>query len=90
MQEISETQNGIGYGGIGYYTPKVKHLKINGEEPTEKNVIDNIYPISRYLYLYTLQIPEGTIKNFIDWVLSPEGQKVIQEAGYIPLWDSSQ
>jgi phosphate transport system substrate-binding protein len=90
IQKITENKNAIGYGGIGYYTSKVKHLKINGEEPTEKNVIDNIYPISRYLYLYTLQTPEGPVKNFIDWVLSPEGQKVIKEAGYIPLWEIAQ
>jgi phosphate transport system substrate-binding protein len=90
IQKISETQNGIGYGGIGYYTSEVKHLKINGMEPTEKNVVDNIYPVSRYLYLYTLQTPEGTVKNFINWVLSPEGQKVIKEAGYIPLWENPQ
>ena len=90
IQKITENKNAIGYGGIGYYTSKVKHLKINGQEPTEKNVIDNIYPISRYLYLYTLQTPEGPVKNFIDWVLSSEGQKVIKDAGYIPLWEIAQ
>jgi phosphate transport system substrate-binding protein len=87
IQKITENKNAIGYGGIGYYTSKVKHLKINGEEPTEKNVIDNVYPISRYLYFYTLQTPEGAVKNFVDWVLSSEGQKVVKEAGYIPLWE---
>jgi len=85
---ISENNYSIGYGGIGYLTDSVKSLKINGISPTEESVIEDVYPISRYLHFYTLKQPEGEIKKFIDWVISNEGQKVVRESGYIPIWGS--
>ncbi len=43
------------------------------------------YPISRYLYLVTIDKPRGTTRRFIDWVLSEEGQRIVQDVGYVPL-----
>ncbi len=86
VEFVSENIYSIGYGGIGYVTDSVKSLKINGINPSEKNVIDDIYPISRYLHFYTLNQPEGEVKKFIDWVISDEGQKLVRQSGYIPIW----
>ena len=83
---VSENINSIGYGGIGYLTDSVKSLKINGIIPSEETVIEGVYPISRYLHFYTLRQPEGEIKKFIDWVISNEGQRIVGESGYIPIW----
>ena len=83
---VSENIYSIGYGGIGYVTDSVKCLRINGIVPSEESVIDDSYPISRYLHFYTLRQPEGEVKKFIDWVLSDEGQKIVKESGYIPIW----
>lgn len=83
---ISENIYSIGYGGIGYSTDSVKTLQINGISPTEENVSEDVYPISRYLHFYTLRQPEGEVKKFIDWVISNEGQKLVRESGYIPIW----
>lgn len=83
---ISENIYSIGYGGIGYLTDSIKTLQINGINPTEESVIEDIYPISRYLHFYTLKQPEGEVKKFIDWVISDNGQNVVRESGYIPIW----
>lgn len=79
--------NAIGYGGMGY-TGKIKHIKIDGVEPIEANVRNDTYPIIRYLHFFTTKSPGGEVKKFIDWVLSPAGQSIIRQAGFIPLWEN--
>lgn len=86
INKVSKEKYAIGYGGIGY-DGKVIHSKINGIEPTEENILNDKYPIARYLHFYTLNTPDGVVKKFINWVLSPEGQKIVREEGYIPLWE---
>jgi phosphate transport system substrate-binding protein len=75
----------IGYGGIGY-GDSIIHCNVNGIEPNKENVVNNSYPISRYLRYYTLQKTQGNVKKFIDWVTSEEGQLIVEEAGYFALW----
>lgn len=84
---IKKNKNAIGYGGIGYGRNEIHHLNINGISPTEENARKDIYPISRYLHLLTTRTPSGHVREFIDWVLTPEGQKVIEQTGFISLWD---
>jgi len=50
-----------------------------------ENVLSGKYPISRYLYWYFAGEPTGEMKKLEDWVLGPEGQKLVQEVGYYPL-----
>ena len=66
----------------------VKHIKIDGIEPSEENVRNDTYPIIRYLHFFTSKTPGGEVKRFIDWVLSPAGQSVVRKAGFIPLWEN--
>ncbi|MBD3374260.1 phosphate ABC transporter substrate-binding protein PstS family protein [candidate division KSB1 bacterium] len=75
----------IGYGGMAY-KGDIKHGHINGIAPTEENVIADKYPITRYLYLYTIDSPSGWTKAFIEWVLGPAGQSVVNQVGYYPIW----
>jgi phosphate transport system substrate-binding protein len=86
IKSVTDNLYEIGYGGIGYLTDSVKTLNINGVSPADENVIEGTYPISRYLHFYTLRQPEGEVKKFIDWVISDEGQKVVRESGYVPIW----
>ena len=79
---IEENPNSIGFGGIGNHG-NTKLAKINGIEPTPDNVRNDKYILTRYLQLYTINKPNGIIKNFIDWVQSSEGQKIIRNLGYI-------
>ncbi len=88
---IGGTRGAIGYSGMGYATPEVKMLRLSrksGEPafaPTAENASDGKYPISRPLYIYTLGEPRGAAGDFLRWMLSPSGQKVVESSGYVPL-----
>ncbi len=88
INEIKNNKDAIGYGGIGY-NGGILHAKVEGITPTEKNAREDIYPITRYLHFFVLDSPEKNIKNFLDWVLSPEGQNIVKKSGYIPLWQKT-
>lgn len=88
---VSQTPCAIGYSGMGYYEPgAVKMLKIAknkgepGVAPSVETALDNTYPISRPLYIYTLGEPTGVVQEFVEWVLGPEGQKLVADVGYVP------
>ncbi len=84
---VGKNFNAIGYGGMGY-KGNVKHIRIDDIEPTEANVRNDTYPISRYLHFFTTKSPGGNTKKFIDWVLSSAGQSIIRQTGFIPLWEN--
>lgn len=88
VNAVKKDPNGIGFGGVGY-AKGLKECAIKvGEEtflPTQENIMSDKYPISRYLYLYLRQAPEGEIKNFVDFILGPEGQKVVANEGFFPV-----
>lgn len=89
-QVVSQDEGAIGYIGIAYakrFGNKVKILPVSrGKEapvePTEENVRSGKYPLSRFLFFYTRGKPRGAVKDFIDWVLSPDGQEIVTKAGY--------
>lgn len=86
VQRIAADSLAIGYGGLGYGTERVRSLRVNGIEAVDENVRNDTYPIRRYLVFYTLKFPSGSVRSFIDWVVSDEGQVCVREAGYIPLF----
>jgi len=53
--------------------------------PSAETVLNGSYPLSRYLYLYLSKDPSGSIKQYIDWILGPEGQQTVKEIGYYPI-----
>lgn len=83
---ISNHPNAIGYGGIGY-SEGIIQIRINGVAPTEQNVRNDSYPLTRYLHYLTRKSPSGNVKKFIDWVLSASGQNIVRQSGYISLWE---
>ena len=85
VYEVSRNENAIGYGGIAY-SNTVVNCMVNSVVPTEENVRNNKYPLSRYFFFYTIDTPTREIKNFLDWTLSPEGQRIVKNSGYIPLY----
>ncbi len=87
INAIIRDSTGIGYSTFAYANT-VKRLSVNGVAPTPDNVRNGTYPISRYLYFYTINQPEGEIKKFVDWVVGQEGQRFVKENGYIPLYDT--
>lgn len=91
IENVARTPSGLGYSGMGYKTPAVNWLKISSKrgEPAFEPGVDMArsgkYPVSRKLYMYTAGEPQGEVKAFIDWVLSPAGQKLVGKEGFVPL-----
>ena len=90
INAVSKDRRSIGYGGIGYVkgvrtVPVKKDENSAPVEPTLQNVVNGSYPISRYLYFYTVQEPAGAAGHFVAWTLGEEGQQVSQKVGYYPL-----
>jgi len=90
VNAVARDKSGIGYGGAAY-GKGIRELKVKkdasspGYTPTLENIKSGNYPISRYLYMYVRNRPTGALKNYIDWMLSDEGQKVVTEVGYFPI-----
>ena len=84
---VRETEYSIGYISYGYVNETVRSIKIDGVDPSIKNIHSSEYPLSRKLYIYTNN-PSEICRKFIDYVLSEEGQAFIKKLGMIPvLWD---
>ncbi len=89
VSEVSMNPNAIGYIGVAYLDDSVKAVSVDAGEgftyPSPENIISGDYPLSRPLYFYTDGAPEGLTKEFIDFVMSDEGQNLILEVGYFPI-----
>jgi phosphate transport system substrate-binding protein len=83
---VAQTPGAIGYVGIGFLTDEIKALKIDKIMPSAETVKNNTYKLARSLYMYTDSSSKQATKTFIDFVLSAQGQKIVQEAGYVPLY----
>jgi phosphate transport system substrate-binding protein len=91
-REVARTRGGIAYGGVAYFKKdNIKIIPIAPKEgaepvfPSEANVRSRKYPIWRFLYFYTNGKPKGETAKFIDWVLSAEGQAIVEQVGYYSL-----
>jgi phosphate transport system substrate-binding protein len=90
LQTIAQTPGSIGYVSIGFVSKDVKALPIwyNAQKfvaPTIDNVKSKTYPVSRDLYVITNGQPTGLTGDFIKYILSPEGQKIVSDEGYVTL-----
>ena len=90
VDAVSKERYSIGYGGVAYSRGvKVLPVKTDNKSkaylPTEVNIRKGLYPISRALYMYTCNYDDPDVKSFIDWILTPDGQKIVSKVGYFPL-----
>jgi phosphate transport system substrate-binding protein len=91
LQSVSRDPNGVGYGGAAYgHGAKALKIKKTPDSPaieaTEENVVSGKYPIWRYLYNYlNPEKDKGDIAAYLNWIRSPDGQKIVKEVGYYPL-----
>ena len=92
VEEVAGNEGAIGYLGMGYLSDRTKALQIARDKefypPTVENVLKKTYPLSRGLYAYTNGEPQGIVKRFIDFTLSPAGQKQFTDAGFVPVHTS--
>jgi phosphate transport system substrate-binding protein len=90
VEEAASNEGSIGYLGMGYISDRTKSLQISGDGkefylPTVDNVLKKAYPLSRGLYFYTNGEPQGVAKLFIEFTLSPMGQKQFVDTGFVPV-----
>ena len=94
MRQISVEWRGVqpalGYSYRYYATkmyanPETKLLRINGVAPSRENIQNGSYPFVVDFYAVTNGEPKGNAKRLIDWILSPQGQEIIEKTGYTPI-----
>ena len=91
IAEVSDNPNAIGYDGLGYVTPEVKVIAVAREDggpyvlPSVETVNDGEYAIARDLYVYTASEPTGAVKQYLDWIMSPEAQEIVTDLGFVPV-----
>lgn len=89
VEEVAGNEGAIGYLGMGYLSDRTKALLVASSQefypPTVENVVNKTYPLSRPLYAYTDGEPRGIVRLFLDFTLSPTGQKQFIETGFVPV-----
>ncbi len=91
VSEVRDNPNAIGYDGLGYITPELKVIAIAKDIdnsyviPSIDTVNDGTYPIARDLYMYTAGEPTGVLKNYLEWIVSPEAQQIVTDLGFVPV-----
>ena len=83
LTSVSGNEAAIGYVSLGALNDSVKALKIDGAEPTVENIKSGTYKISRPFNIATKGEVDELTQDFIDYILSSEGQKVVEDNGYI-------
>jgi len=91
VQSVSQTEGAIGYIGLAYLTKEVKDIAVSYDKgktfvnASVENAKNKTYPIVRPLFFYYPAAKEKAVKPFVDYILSPEGQKTVDQVGYIGL-----
>ena len=86
VQAVAGTPGAIGYVGLGYLNSEIKAVRVDGIKGSEENTLNGSFPISRGLFMFTKGWPKGETMGFISFILSKKGQKLVKEAGSIPLF----
>ena len=90
---VEKTPCAIGYSGLAYATDHVKMACVAKDDggtcvnPSVETASNRTYPIARPLFMYTNGEPTGAIKEYLDWIMSDEGQCIILKKGYAPVRD---
>ena len=83
MTTVAGDENAIGYISLGSLNDTVKAVKIDGAEATAENVADDTYKVARPFNIVTGDKLSDAAQDFINYIMSAEGQAVITENGYI-------
>lgn len=90
LSTVAGNPQAIGYVSLGSLNDTVKSVQIEGVDATAENVASGTYTVSRPFNIATLDTLSDSAQDFIDYILSAEGQTVIEENGYIAINDSAE
>jgi phosphate transport system substrate-binding protein len=93
INEVRQNPNAIGYDGLGYIPSDLMNSVVAVARNTDgpyvvpsiTTVNNNSYPVARDLYMYTSGQPTGAIKDYLNWILSPEAQTIVANLGFVPI-----
>lgn len=85
VDEVKNNPDAIGYIGLGYVSPDVKVVEVDGVAASEEAALDGTYVLSRGLYMYSNGEPADVLAAYLDWIQSDEGQAIVEEQGFVPL-----
>jgi phosphate transport system substrate-binding protein len=91
IQSVSQTKGAIGYVGLAYLDKGIKALKVSYDKgksfvaPNMESAKSKTYPVVRPLYYYYSTKVEKSVKPFITYILSDDGQKLVEQVGYVPI-----
>ena len=83
-QLVKDDENAIGFISLGLVDNNVKALHLDDVVASQENILNGSYKLSRPFLFVSLSPPTGQAKEFLDFVLSPEGQKMLSDEGLIP------
>lgn len=89
MTSVSGDENGIGYISLGSLNDTVKALDVDGAQATAANVKSGEYKISRPFNIATKDTMSDAAKDFVSYIMSADGQKVVEDNGYIAVADNA-
>jgi phosphate transport system substrate-binding protein len=80
---VANDPHAIGFISCGLVNQQVKALAVDGVNPTSPNIKKNLYKLTRRFLFVTLNKPEGSVKDFDDFILSNKGQMLLEKEGLI-------
>lgn len=83
MTTVSGDENAIGYISLGSLNDTVKAVKIDGVEASAENVSNDTYKVSRPFNIVTSKEAGDAAKDFVNYIMSAEGQQIVEDNGYI-------
>jgi phosphate transport system substrate-binding protein len=90
--ELRRNPRAIGYDGLGYVDPEHEKIIAIAQDndspyvmPTIASALSGEYPLARNLFLYTAGQPSGVIGEYLNWILGPAGQQIVENLGFVPL-----
>jgi phosphate transport system substrate-binding protein len=89
-QLVADDPAAIGFISLGLVDSTVKAIELDGIEATRENVINGTYKLTRPFLFLTRTAPEGTVKEFMDFTLSAEGRRILDNEGLVTTGDVSQ
>ena len=85
-QEVGKNPNGVGYVGLAYTKASgIRVVPIDGASPSKESVLAKSYPYARPTFFYTNGEPTGVVKEFIDFTVGTDGQKIVEQVGFVPI-----